>query len=151
MLTDPEILHHTRVPEPAPPGFARTWLDRYEERRAEGTGEIWAALDDAGTFLGLGMATEIDHEASELELGYIVAPEARGRGVATEILRRLTRWAFDELDVQRVTLLINVDNAASLVVAERAGFVREGVMRSLHLKEERRGDAVILSKLPSDP
>jgi RimJ/RimL family protein N-acetyltransferase len=78
-------------------------------------------------------------------------PEARGRGGASEILGQLTRWAFDELDARRITLLIDVDNPASLADAEQVGFVREGVMRSLHLEQERRGDAVILSKLASDP
>jgi RimJ/RimL family protein N-acetyltransferase len=151
MLTDPEILHHTRVPEPAPPGFASEWLERYEDRRTLGTGEIWAALDDDGTFVGLGMAIDIDRDGREVELGYIVAPEARGRGVATEILKRLTQWAFDELDAQRITLMIDLDNPASLVVAERAGYVREGVLRSQHLKQGRRTDTAIFSKLPSDP
>jgi RimJ/RimL family protein N-acetyltransferase len=151
MLKDPEILHHTRVPEPPPESFAQQWLDGYEKRRDKGTGEVWAALDDDGAFLGLGMAPNIDREAKELELGYLIAPEARGRGVATAILRQLTRWAFDEAGALRITLLIDVDNPASLKVAKRAGYVREGVMRSLHIKQDRRGDTVIFSRLPSDP
>jgi RimJ/RimL family protein N-acetyltransferase len=151
MLADPEILRHTRVPEPPPPNFAREWLDRYEARREAGTAEVWAVLGDDGTFLGLGMAPEIDRDANEVELGYIVVAEARRRGVATAILKQLTRWAFDEAGALRITLLIDADNPASLKVAERAGYVREGVMRSLHLKQERRGDTVLFSLLPSDP
>ncbi len=151
LVEEPSVLRHTLIPEPPSPDFARQWLGRYEERREAGVAEIWAVLDDDGTFLGMGMAPEIDREAAQVELGYIIASAARGRGVATEVLTRLTRWAFDEIDAQRVTLMIDVENPASLRVAEKAGYVREGVMRSLHLKQQRRGDAVLYSRLPSDP
>jgi RimJ/RimL family protein N-acetyltransferase len=36
-------------------------------------------------------------------------------------------------------------------VAERSGYVREGVMRSAHFKAGRRYDATLWSRLPSDP
>jgi RimJ/RimL family protein N-acetyltransferase len=97
------------------------------------------------------MAPQINEDESEAELGYIVASAARGRGVATEILNQLTRWAFDELDMERLTLLISIDNPASERVAEKCGYVREGVARSLYLKEGQRGDASAWSRLPSDP
>jgi RimJ/RimL family protein N-acetyltransferase len=84
-------------------------------------------------------------------MGYIVSAQARGQGVGTEILRRLTDWAFAELASQRLVLIIDVDNHASLRVAERCGYQREGVMRSIHIKQERRGDAVLWSRLPGDP
>jgi RimJ/RimL family protein N-acetyltransferase len=150
MLGDPEILRFTRVPEPAPPGFARTWLESYEAGRRDGTREAFAALGDDGEFLGLALAPSIDREAGEVELGYLVAPAARGRGVATAILRELTRWAFEQ-GALRAELVINVGNPASERVAERCGFVREGVLRSIHFKGEQRMDAALWSRLPSDP
>ena len=57
----------------------------------------------------------------------------------------LTRWAFDELGALRAYLYINVENVPSLRVAQRAGYVREGVLRSLHLKQRpaRRCRAVV--------
>jgi RimJ/RimL family protein N-acetyltransferase len=148
---DPEVLRFTRVPEPPPPGFARDWLARYEAGRRAGTAEGFAAVGGDGAFLGLALAPEIDVEGRALELGYIVAPAARGGGVATAILRRLTRWAFDEAGALRAYLLIETGNAASLRVAERCGYMREGVMRSVHLKQDRRADLVLWSRLPSDP
>jgi RimJ/RimL family protein N-acetyltransferase len=148
---DPDVLRFTRVPEPVPPGFARTWLARYEAGRRDGTAEGFAAVDPDGTFLGLALAPDIDVEGRQLELGYIVAPSARGRGVATAILRQLTRWAFEEAGALRAYLLIETGNTASLRVAERCGYVQEGVLRSLHLKQDRRADVSIWSRLPSDP
>lgn len=151
LVADPEVLRFTRIEEPAPEGFARSWIAAYEAGRRDGSREGFAAVDGDGRFVGLGLAPEIDREAGELELGYIVAQHARGRGTATEILRLLTRWAFDELRAQRAYLIIDVENAASARVAERCGYQLEGVMRSIHVKQGRRADAGLWSRLPGDP
>ena len=119
---DPDVLRHTRVPEPPPPGFAETWLGLYERGRADGTREGFAVVDGGGEFLGLALAGSIDAEARTAELGYVVAPAARGRGVAT-----------------------------AKRVAERSGHRFEGVLRSRHLEQDTREDTEIWSRLPSDP
>jgi RimJ/RimL family protein N-acetyltransferase len=138
------------VPAPPPPGFARTWLGRYEEGRRSGTREGFAIVDGEGTFLGLALAVQIDRATRTVELGYAVAPEARGRGVAGRALELLTEWAFSELDPLRIELRISVDNPGSSRVAERAGYVREGVLRSVYFKQGVRKDFEIWSRLPGD-
>ncbi len=52
--------------------------------------------------------------------------------------------------MERVELRISSDNEPSLRVAERLGFVREGVLRSLHLKDDVRSDVVIYSFLAEE-
>jgi RimJ/RimL family protein N-acetyltransferase len=150
LLNDPEVLRFTRVPEPPPEDFPRQWLDRYVVARADGTAEAFAAVDGRGAFIGLALAPTIDRESGEVELGYIVAQPARGRGVATAILAQLTAWAFGSVGAQRIVLIIDVRNPASERVAERCGYTREGVMRSIHLKQGIRVDAALWSRLPSD-
>ena len=151
LFDDPDVLRFTRLPVPPPAGYAREWLERYEAGRLDGTREAFATLDDDGRFVGLALAVDIDREGREAELGYITAPAARGRGVATAMLDELTRWAFDELGALRVTLIIDVENRASSRVAERCGYVLEGVMRSSYLKDDVRVDAGLWSRLPTDP
>jgi RimJ/RimL family protein N-acetyltransferase len=151
LLADADAMRFTRIPEPLPDGFARTWLERYEEGRADGSREAFAALTADGTFAGLGLAPAIDLVAREAKLGYMLVPGARGRGLATAILRLLTDWAFGELGILRAELIIDVENAASRRVAERCGYVLEGVRRSAHLKAGRRIDAEIWSRVASDP
>ena len=89
-------------------------------------------------------------EARKAELGYMLAPGARGRGIATQALGQLSAWAFGTLGARRLQLLISVENQASSRVAKRAGFVLEGVLRSLHLKQDLRSDTEVWSLLPSD-
>lgn len=151
LVADPEVRRFTRIAEPPPEGFARDWIEAYEAGRRDGSREGFAALDGEGRFVGLGLAPEIDREGRELELGYIVAAHARGRGLGTEILRLLTSWAFEDVEAQRAYLIIDVENPASARVAERCGYVLEGVMRSIHVKQGQRADAGLWSRLPGDP
>ena len=148
LVEDPTVRRYTRIPEPPPSGFASEWLARYDDGRRDGTREGFAAVDaDDGTFLGLALAPRIDSEAQTVELGYVVAAPARGRGVATEILRLLTEWAFSTLDAVRIELLISVGNPASKRVAERCGYQLEGVLRSLYYKPGVRDDFEVWSRL----
>jgi RimJ/RimL family protein N-acetyltransferase len=151
MFDDADVLRFTRVPTVVPDGWEREWLEFYEEGRRAGTREAFAVVDPGdGTFLGLGLAFGIDREGRQLELGYVVAPSARGRGVATETLRELTAWAFAELDALRIELWISAANEPSKRVAERAGYRYEGTLRSFHFKEGIRDDFEVWSRLPSD-
>jgi RimJ/RimL family protein N-acetyltransferase len=150
LIADPDVLRFTRIPVPVPPGFVAGWVAMYEDARRAGTREGFAAFGADGEFLGMALAPAIDREAGEVELGYMVAPAARGRGVATAMLRQLTDWAFAHAGAQRIALIIDVRNGASRRVAERCGYTLEGTMRSIHLKQDQRVDAELWSKLPSD-
>ncbi len=148
---DPDVQRFTRVPAPVPLDFAETWYGRYEDGRREGTREAFAICDDEARFLGIAVVPAIDRVARTAELGYVVAEGARGRGVATEALRLLTEWGFSELGALRLELLISVANVASKRVAERCGYTREGVLRSMYVKQDVRDDTEVWSRLPSDP
>lgn len=148
MVSDPLVQRYTRVP--VPDGWTTTWLEAYERGRLDGTREAWAVVDGEGRVLGCALAPAIDREARTAELGYIVAPWARGRGVATEAVRQLTRWAFDDLGLLRLQLLISVGNEASKRVAAKAGYRFEGVLRSMHFRADERDDMESWSRLPRD-
>jgi RimJ/RimL family protein N-acetyltransferase len=118
---------------------------------ADGVRAGFGAVNEHGTFLGLGLAVYLNDEEVEPELGDTVAPSARGAGVAQRILALLTEWAFRERGIIRSTLVINVVNAASQQVARRCGYVLEGVMRPVYSRPGRRADAGLWSRLTSDP
>jgi RimJ/RimL family protein N-acetyltransferase len=150
LLADPDVLRFTRLPDPAVPGYSVQWFARYQAAREKGTAETFAAVAPDGAFLGVALAPHIDADAREMELGYMVAPAARGRGVASEMLRQLTSWAFAEGQALRASLLIDVVNVASQRVAVRAGYTLEGVLRSTYFKQGKRSDVQLWSRLPTD-
>lgn len=149
---EPEVARFTRFPSPAPADFAARMYARYLAGRQDGSREAFAAVaTDDGRFLGLALAPQIDAESGELELGYLVVPAERGRGVASELLRQLTDWALTERAALRLSLLIDVANVGSQRAAIRAGYQLEGVMRSAYFKQGLRADVQLWSRLPSDP
>jgi RimJ/RimL family protein N-acetyltransferase len=84
-------------------------------------------------------------------VGYWVVASARGRGICTAALRLVSRWALEELELQRLELITDPDNRASQRVAEKAGYRREGVLRA-HLRhpDGRIRDSVMFSLLPGE-
>ncbi len=85
------------------------------------------------------------------ELGFGLHPAARGRGVATRAVGALLDWGFDVLGLAGVTWRADVENTASLHVAQRCGFTVEGRVRGLLLHRGRRVDGVVATLLAGDP
>jgi RimJ/RimL family protein N-acetyltransferase len=82
--------------------------------------------------------------------GYWTSKEARGRDVASRALRLLTRWAAREHDLARLQLIVEPANVASQRVAEKAGFRREGLLRSYIEVKGTRRDVHLYALLPED-
>jgi RimJ/RimL family protein N-acetyltransferase len=109
-----------------------------------------AAVDaETGEVVGGGTLHHLDAERKIVEIGYFALPHARRRGIATTIARLLAEHAF-WLGIERVAAYVNVGNTASERVAERAGFTREGVVRSMPKPDGRRVDKTLFSLLPGE-
>jgi RimJ/RimL family protein N-acetyltransferase len=107
-------------------------------------------LDAAtGQFAGeIGMYTT-DPVSREAMFGYTVAPAWRGRGYATRAVRLLAGWAFGEAGMMRLIAGTSPENVGSQRVLERAGFVREGYLRSrLPGAGDSRIDDILYALLP---
>ncbi len=103
----------------------------------------------SGVTFGGGTLHHLDAERGIIEIGYWLYPRARGRGIATKVARVLAEYAFT-LGVQRVTAYVSVGNLESERVLERAGFTREGVLRSMPTPDGGRVDKTIFSLLPGE-
>ena len=83
-------------------------------------------------------------------LGYWVRTSATGKGAASTATRLVAKFGFAELGLQRIEILAAVPNLASQRVAEKAGAVREGVLRKRLLIRGVPQDAVMFSLVPED-
>lgn len=122
----------TGMPSPYTEADGIHWATRRShEIRAAGTGVDYAIVENTSGRLTGGVGLHhLERLRREVEIGYWVAPWARGRGYAAEAARVLSRWALATLPVHRVCLYAAVGNEASARVAEKAGFSFEGVARS---------------------
>jgi RimJ/RimL family protein N-acetyltransferase len=154
-INDPAVAEFMdTVPQPYSLTDAHEFIARSREGWATGGSTNFAIFADGidGATGGIGVHwTEREHGVSEV--GYWVAAAARGRRVATTATRLAARWAFEAApDLERLQLRADEQNAASNGVAEKAGFTREGVLRSsrYNARLERRVDFVMWSLLRSE-
>ena len=146
---DPEIPRWIPfVPKPYTDEDARFYvqdcIDAPEDRRP-------FAITDAESGQVLGSIDMRINRFATGHIGYWLAAEARGRGLTTAALRALSRWAIEDLGLGRLELITDPDNRASQRVAEKAGFRREGVLRSvLAYGDGKRRDGVMYSLLPQE-
>ena len=136
------------VPQPYTEEDARFYI---EDCLASGQDRAPFAITDAGTGEVIGSIEMRINRMRTGHIGYWLAAEARGRGLTTSALRALSRWAFDELGLGRVELVTDPENIASQRVAEKAGFTREGILRSILVNRDGgRRDGVMFSLLPDE-
>jgi RimJ/RimL family protein N-acetyltransferase len=136
------------------------WLDRVPQPYSledaqfyigsEGEEKFAIADTASGRLLG-SIGLRWDHDDAVAEVGYWIRREARGRGLMTRAVTLIARYAFEQ-GAARVFLRADPANVASCRVAEKAGFTREGVLRSAHWNPRlgRRQDWAIYGLLPTD-
>jgi RimJ/RimL family protein N-acetyltransferase len=146
---DLEILRWTQVPDGYTVEHARSWLGRHTGQMESGQGIQLAVVTPGDDRLLGSIELRVVREKVG-EVGYWVAAAARRQGVATRSVKLLTRWAVDSLGLERLQLVVHPGNLASQKVATRAGYGREGLLRSYVEIKGRRLDAVMFSLLPKD-
>ena len=148
LSTDPYLPLVSSLPPHATEDQAREWVEANRARWATGQGFSFAVAD-AGSGRGVGqIGLWLDElHAGRASAGYCIAPAARGRGHAAEALTALTAFAWTVPGLHRVQLYIEPWNAASLRTAERAGYAREGLLRSYMAIGGRRRDMLVYAAL----
>ncbi|MEV7069925.1 GNAT family N-acetyltransferase [Streptomyces sp. NPDC093990] len=149
-VQDPDILRWTTIPSPYLVEHARSFTEQLVPTGwANGTTCTWGLfLPEEEELVGmLGLAMRAPGTA---EIGFWAGKEHRGKGYVTEAVRAVSRWAFTELSIDRVEWRAEVGNQPSRAVAERVGFVMEGVQRSGITHQGVRRDCWVGALLPSD-
>ncbi|HUL25938.1 MAG TPA: GNAT family protein [Streptosporangiaceae bacterium] len=148
---DPYIPLITTVPAVFTDTEGRRFIERQWDRARRGSGYSFA-IADAATGHAVGQIGLWLHDigAGRASVGYWVAAPARGRGAAGHALRTLSFWALGVLRIPRLELYVEPWNEASIRTAERAGFQREGLLRSWQEVGGERTDMLMYSLLPAD-
>lgn len=93
------------------------------------------AIDVNGLAVGgIGYVPGVDIERYSAEMGYWLGEPYWGRGIVTEALILMTEHVFESMNMLRLFALSFADNAASIRVLEKAGYVREGTLRASCVK-----------------
>jgi ribosomal-protein-serine acetyltransferase len=85
-----------------------------------------------------------------VELGYWLDAAMQGKGIVTQACRTMLRLAFEEHQMQKVVISCAIDNPRSRAVAERLGFVQEGILRQVVRLHDRSVDGVFYGLLKDE-
>ncbi len=83
-------------------------------------------------------------------MGYWLGAEAEGKGLMTAAVRAMVDYALVERGLNRVEIRAGVENARSRAVAQRLGFVEEGVLRQAEWLYDHFQDLVVYAMLGGD-
>lgn len=152
LSTDPYVPLVGSLPARASVAEAKTWIERQRERFRSGTAYTFTITDVAdGRPVGHCSLTVRELAAGRASAGYAIAPSCRGRGLAADALGALTSFAWSLPGLDRVELLIEPWNTASVRTAERAGYSREGLLRRYQeIAGERRDMLLYAALAPRD-
>ncbi len=153
---DPESLRWTTIPDPYRTKDAEYFA--YQHAPAlwrRGDGAVYAICGPDGGYAGSIELRIGTADPTSGDVGFLVAPWARGRGYASAALRALCAWGFGAFSLDRIEWRAYVGNHGSRRVAERAGFTVEGVARQALVHRGVRRDcwvgAVLASDYAADP
>lgn len=147
---DAQVAQWTTVPAPYARSDAEEWL-----AKRPGPAEWWRSPTWSVTVLPQdrwcgNIDLRLDGEGAA-EVGYLLAPWARGQGYATRTLRLACGWAFGALGIEVVTWYAYAGNEASLHTARRVGFqIPDHVFRGYGAQRGGRRDCWIGTLTPED-
>ncbi len=110
----------------------------------------WVIVEDPEG-AALGRATLIPRARNIWEIGIMMCPAARARGLAAKALRGIIDEGFDQRGARRIFADIDEDNAASIRLFERLGFAREGLLRANWRTHIGVRHSVIMGLVDTDP
>jgi ribosomal-protein-serine acetyltransferase len=89
----------------------------------------------------------INWPGRKVEIGYWLDADFQGRGIMTRACRAVVRYAFEKLQLNRVTILCATGNLRSRAIPERLGFTQEGTLREAEWLYDHFVDLVVYSML----
>jgi ribosomal-protein-serine acetyltransferase len=139
----------------AKPGYARsdsaTWIAHCQRAWNAASEYHFGVFEaDSGRLLGGVGLNHVSAVRRSANLGYWVADDARGGGVAVAAAHLAAAWAFAHLGLQRIEILVQPENSASLRVAVKLGAVCEGIARNGIIVDGEPHEAIVHSLIPGD-
>lgn len=125
LLSDPDTMRYVRAPfteEQQCHERMAFWADYAQKRPGLGTFVLELKAD--GTFAGFCVARQVGYDiaSEEYEIGYILAPEQWGKGLASELVPPLSAYCFGQSSAPRLVAFTDPDNQASQRVLLKNGF-----------------------------
>ena len=119
---------------------AKAWAEEMSKKKSEDDNHFFAMVGPEGNVVGSMNAHGCDKRNGTFEYGISVNRDCWGKGYASDAMKVLFRYFFDELGYHRVGAVVYAYNDRSIAMHERFGFVREGLLREAKYTDGKRYD-----------
>jgi RimJ/RimL family protein N-acetyltransferase len=152
-FNDPEVRQHLLLYSPMSLAQEEKWFEQHAQR--ELATQVLAievlAEDEPVVHIGNIAFDSVNWKDRNAELGIVIGEkEYWGQGYGPDAIKTLLAFGFDELNLHRVMLRVDADNARGIRCYEKCGFQREGTMRDVVFAEGKYKDQHIMSVLRSE-
>jgi diamine N-acetyltransferase len=145
---DPEVRRHLSIWLPFSLAQEERWFESSLERTERQESVLLAIETAEGVHIGNIGLDQIDWKNRHAELGIAIGEKAYwNQGYGGDAIRTLLKLAFGEMNLHRVQLRVDADNARAIHCYEKAGFKKDGTLREIVFREGRYVDQHLMSIL----
>jgi RimJ/RimL family protein N-acetyltransferase len=150
-FNDPEVLHYLLMYIPMSLAEEEKWFEEQLQRR-DGRIFIIEAIDgDQPVHIGNTGIHDVDWKNRTAEVGIVIGEKDYwGKGYGTDALKTLLRFAFHEMNLNRVQLRVHDYNARAIRCYEKCGFRNEGCQRQALFRDGKYHDVLLMSVLADE-
>lgn len=112
--------------------------------------EVRMIIEADGQPVGTADITDFDPINLRAQVGMMVIPDQRGKGIATEALELLKDYAFATLYINQIYAVIDNGNTSSLAMLSKAGFICTATLKQWLRNDEAFTDAVVMQAFAKD-
>ncbi len=147
-VNDREVTEHLGLFYPVSLSSAGGWAEQAAKANAYGDAQFAIEIAETGEHIGNCDMHQGSVENRSCEIGILIgAKEHWGKGYGTDAFRVLVTFAFRQLNMRHVVLLVDEDHPGGITAYERAGFQQDGRDRAAHWSRGRAVDFVTMSIL----
>ncbi|WP_074588506.1 GNAT family N-acetyltransferase [Pedobacter antarcticus] len=152
LRSDPDTMRYIPRPLAKNTEDALTLIGTFEEMLIKKECINWAITlsDNEKLLVGMICLIRIQPENFRTEVGYILHPDFRGKGIMLEAVNRIVKYAFADLKFHTLEAVIDPRNIASQKVLDAAGFIREGLFKDKVYYNGQFLDSAVYSMLNAD-
>ena len=149
--SSPELMKYIPRPILKSKEEAIDLIDMINQKIVDGEGINWAiTIKPSNKLIGYLGHYRIQWEHYRSEIGYMLLPEAHGKGIATEAIRLICEYGFNHMNIHSLEAVIEPENDASARVLEKNGFVKEAHFRENEFFDGKFYDSIVYSLLRND-
>lgn len=147
-LADPEVRRWLAALHDAP--TLQDEIEWYEDSRANPDNVLWSIETLEGQLIGTVELRVVPH-AQRAELGIAIQDKTQwDKGYGTETVRHVLEYGFEELELNRIELTVDEENARGRRCYEKCGFTEEGLLRQHRIVEGEFGNTVMMAILKQE-